>query len=109
MSELLAADTTQAYLQAASKMLRRIFTKPQNLELGRDEFLESLLPLYAIRESGDSIPVSYWANTLSDFLVKQSNLSNPSAEIPFFFRKVGKMLEAIITSSIFTHDVWNIC
>jgi Reverse transcriptase (RNA-dependent DNA polymerase) len=49
-------DVNQAYLQAAVGLQRKIFTKPDVLNLGEDEILQVIKPLYGLSDSGD-----YWA------------------------------------------------
>jgi Reverse transcriptase (RNA-dependent DNA polymerase) len=51
-------DIRQAYIQSASELKKDVFVKTNALELGPNEFLKLVLPLYGLTESGD-----YWNET----------------------------------------------
>ena len=83
-------DIKQAYLQSASALRRRIFVKPGELHLGKDEFLQLILPLYGLSESGD-----YWSRTLTDHCLSQIGMQQTSSDLSLFFRRVGHELVAL--------------
>jgi hypothetical protein len=58
-----STDVNQAYLQSACRLKRELFIQPKEIELGKNEFLQLLLPLYGLAESGD-----YWGETITDYL-----------------------------------------
>jgi Reverse transcriptase (RNA-dependent DNA polymerase) len=80
-------DIKQAYIQSAQRLRRKIFIKPDILQLGKNEFLQLLLPLYGLTEAGD-----YWTQTLVDHCVGQVQFTQSETDPSFFFRHVGKTL-----------------
>lgn len=80
-------DVAQAYLQSASLLQRRIFTRPHVLELGPKEYLQLLLPLYGLAESGD-----YWFESLTRFTVDHCRFTQSACDLALFFRREGKKL-----------------
>jgi hypothetical protein len=80
-------DVKQAYLQSAQRLRRKIFIKPDILQLGKNEFLQLLLPLYLLTEAGD-----YWTHTLFDHCVGQVQFTQSATDPSFFFRHFGKAL-----------------
>lgn len=83
-------DIKQAYLQSAELLRRRIFVKPKELQLGPNEFLQLLLPLYGLCESGD-----YWSKTLTEHCIQQAQFQQSSTDLSLFFRRVGRDLVAL--------------
>lgn len=53
--DVCSLDVNQVYLQSASQMKRKVYIKLKQLYLAPDEFLQILLPLYGLSDSGD-----YW-------------------------------------------------
>ena len=88
--EVWSTDVDQAYLQSASQLQRDIFIKPDWLELGPNEFLQLLLPLYGLSESGD-----YWYETLTRYTVDECRFQQSSVDLAMFFRRIGKKLMAM--------------
>jgi hypothetical protein len=56
------AIVRQAYLQAATPLLRDVYVQTDSLHLNKGEILRLLTPLYGLSDSGD-----YWARALSNF------------------------------------------
>ena len=84
------SDVQQAYLQSAVEMQRDIFTKPDCLELGPNEFLRLMLPLYGIAESGD-----YWGSTLTAHCLREAKFKQSPADLSLFYRRLGTELTAL--------------
>lgn len=53
--DMWSTDITQAYLQSESNLRRKIFDRPDVLELGPDELLHVIKPLHGLSDAGD-----YW-------------------------------------------------
>ena len=43
-----SSDVTQAYLQSAQNLKRNVFVRPEIIELGADELLQVMKPLYSL-------------------------------------------------------------
>jgi hypothetical protein len=69
------------------RLRRKIFIKPDILQLGENEFLQLLLPLFGLIEA-----VDYWTQTLVDHCVGQVQFTQSATDPSFFFRHVGKAL-----------------
>lgn len=78
-------DVKQAFLQRASALQRRIFFKPNALELGYDEFLHLVLPLYGLCESGD-----YWRKKIPSHYINESKLEQNPGDPSLIYRGLGK-------------------
>jgi hypothetical protein len=50
--DLWSTDVNQAYLQSACRLKQELFIHPQELVLGKNEFLQLVLPLYGLEQSG---------------------------------------------------------
>lgn len=83
-------DVRQAYLQSASLLRRAVFLNPKGIELGKDEFLQLILPLYGLSESGD-----YWNRTLRDHLLDDCKFEQCAADLSLFFKRQGKKLAGL--------------
>jgi hypothetical protein len=83
-------DVQQAYLQSASRLKKEVFLKTDALELGPSEFLELLLPLYGLAESGD-----YWGETLGDHHLKELRFRQSFVDFALFFKVVGRRLAGL--------------
>jgi hypothetical protein len=60
------------------------------MQLGKDEFLQLLLPLYGLTESGD-----YWSQTIVEHCVEHTQFEQSATDPSFFFRHVGKALAGL--------------
>jgi hypothetical protein len=69
------------------RLRRKIFIKPDILQLGKNEFLQLLLPLYGLIEA-----VDYWTQTLVDHCVGQVQFTQSATDPSFFFSHFGKAL-----------------
>lgn len=74
-------------LQSIANLQRRIFVKPSELELGHDEFLQLVLPLYGTSESGD-----YWGEALTDHFLTRENLTQNPGDLSLFYKRLTKDL-----------------
>jgi hypothetical protein len=83
-------DVNQEYLQAAVDLLRKIFTKQDLLNLGEDELLQVIKPLYGLSDSGD-----YWAETIPAHHIDDLLMTQATAEFSLFFKSLdGKLIGA---------------
>jgi hypothetical protein len=64
-------DVRKASLQSASLLRRAVFLNANGISIGKDVFLQLLLPLYGLSESGD-----YWSTTIADHCLDDSHLNN---------------------------------
>lgn len=69
--------------------------KPDFLELGKNEYLQLMLPLYGLCESG-----SYWAETFREYCLREASLDMSPADPALFFRRIGSDLCAISGSYV---------
>jgi hypothetical protein len=80
-------DVQQAYLQSAEFLQKEIFLKTDALELGQDEFMQLILPLYGLSESGD-----YWGETLTDHHLTGIQFEQSPIDLSLFFKRIGRRL-----------------
>jgi hypothetical protein len=64
--EIISSDVTQAYLQSASGLKRKVFVKPNCIDLKPDELLQIMKPLYGLAESGDYCAQTFIRHHLTD-------------------------------------------
>jgi hypothetical protein len=87
-------DVQQAYLQSAESLLRDDYLKPPNvLNLGADQVLKLLRPLYGLCDAGD-----YWASTKLDHLTKDLGLTQAVGDSGLFFQTMNRKLVALTAS-----------
>jgi Reverse transcriptase (RNA-dependent DNA polymerase) len=91
-------NVKQAYLQSAERLRCKIFVKPGIMQLGKDEFLQLLLPLYGLTEAGD-----YWSQTLVEHCVGHAQYEQSATDPSFFFRHVGQALVGL--SGNYVNDI----
>ena len=75
-------DVKQAYLQSASQLQRKVYIKPYQLNLAPAEFLQIVLPLYGLSDSGD-----YWCETFAKFHVHNLRMQQTTGDFALFFRR----------------------
>jgi hypothetical protein len=92
------SDVRQAYLQAATPLLRDGYIKTDVISLAQDEVLRLLKPLYGLSDSGD-----YWSKTLSDFHAQQLRLEQATGDFALYFRRLANKLVGI--SSTYVDDL----
>jgi Reverse transcriptase (RNA-dependent DNA polymerase) len=88
-------DICQAYLQSAEKLKKEIFLKTDAVELGEGEFLQLVLPLYGLSESGD-----YWSQTLTDHHLTRIKFEQSPIDFSFFFKRIWKRLTGLSGSYV---------
>jgi Reverse transcriptase (RNA-dependent DNA polymerase) len=80
-------DFQQAYLQSAESLQKEIFLMTNALELGLNEFLQLVLPLYGLSESGD-----YWGETLTAHHLTGIQFEQSAIDLSLFFKRIGRRL-----------------
>jgi transposase InsO family protein len=86
--EIWSTDVNQAYLQAATPLLRDVFIKaPDVLTLNQGELLRLLKPLYGLSEAGD-----YWSETLRTFHLTAMQMEGMCGDMCMFMKHAGKLL-----------------
>jgi Reverse transcriptase (RNA-dependent DNA polymerase) len=89
-------DVQQAYLQSAESLLRDVYLKPPAvLNLGADQVLKLLRPLYGLCDAGD-----YWARTILDHLTKDLGLTQAIGDSGLFFQTMNRKLVALTSSFV---------
>jgi hypothetical protein len=83
----LTTDVQQAYLQSAESLQKEIFLRTDALELGSNEFLQLVLPLYGLSESGD-----YWGETLTAHHLTGIQFEQSAIDLSLFFKRIGRRL-----------------
>jgi hypothetical protein len=76
-----STDVNQASLQSACRLKRELFIQPKELVLGKNDFLQLLLPLYGLVESGD-----YWGETLTGHHVLELQFEQSPIDLALFFK-----------------------
>jgi Reverse transcriptase (RNA-dependent DNA polymerase) len=85
--EVWSTDVAQAYLQSAVPLQRDIVCKTDALELGPNEILKLVLPLYGLSESGD-----YWGATCVEHHLTDLQFNQSKLDFSLFWRKIGRNL-----------------
>lgn len=75
----------QAFLQSAFALKGRIFVNPTLLELGHNEYLQLVLPLYGLSNTAD-----YWCHILAKHSMHRSKLQKSPGDLSLFYRHNGK-------------------
>jgi Reverse transcriptase (RNA-dependent DNA polymerase) len=88
-------DVRQAYLQAATPLLRDVYVQTDALSLKKGELLRLLKPPYGLSDSGD-----YWARTLSNFHLEQLCLQQSTGDFSLFFRIVANKIVGLSSSYV---------
>jgi hypothetical protein len=93
-----SADIIQAYLQSASNLHRKIFVRPNILQLDPDQLLQVVKPLYGLSDAGD-----YWGQFLTDRHTKKMHMEQATGDFSLFY---NKMIEKIIgLSGTYVDDI----
>lgn len=93
---LFSTDVCQAYLQSAEDLLRDVYIKPgKEFELGEDQILKLLRPLYGLSDSGD-----YWGATFSKHLKEDLGMETTTTDGAFFFKKVAEKLQGMTATYV---------
>ena len=77
----------QAYLQSAENLRRKIFVRPDVLELEPNELLQVVKPLYGLSDAGD-----YWGETLTENHLKELEMDQVTGDFSLFFKKLKDKL-----------------
>jgi Reverse transcriptase (RNA-dependent DNA polymerase) len=80
--EVISADETQAYLQSASELKRKVFVKSNCIDLKPDELLQIMKPLYGLAESGDYCAQMFIRHHLTDPRITQA-----TGDFSLFFKR----------------------
>jgi hypothetical protein len=89
--EFISADVTQAYLQSASELKRKVFVKPNCIDLKPDELLQIMKPLYGLAESGDYCAQTFIRHHLTDLRMTQA-----TGDFSLFFKRAKGALIGIL-------------
>lgn len=94
-----STDIRQAYLQS-NPLLRDVYVKPPDgvIELGPDELLKLLKPLYGLSDAGD-----YWSTTLNAFHVRMLRMREVTGDFALFFRHICDKIVGL--SATFVDDL----
>ena len=85
--DMWATDINQAYLQSASELRRKIFLRPDVLELSPDHLIQVLKPLYGFTDAG-----YYWGETLTDHHKKLLEIKQAEGDFSLFYKRLAKRL-----------------
>ncbi len=87
------ADWKQGYVQSKSELRRKVFIKPQELNLAPDELVRVLRPVYGLPDAGE-----YWSDTLSNHLREHCQFQQSATDLSLWLRTVaGKLLALAAT------------
>lgn len=90
-----STDIPQAYLQSAEKLQRNMFCKPDGIALGKHEFLQLLLPLHGLSDSGE-----YWSETLQNHSLDVLGFEQYAVDVQLFFKREGQTFRGVSTSYV---------
>lgn len=93
--DMYSIDVDQKYLQPASKLRRKIFIKPDIIDLGPDELLQLVKPIYGLTKSR-----VYWNETLRLHHVKNLNMSATAGDHFLLFKRVANRLVGLSGSYV---------
>ena len=86
-----STDITQAYVQSATELMRDIYIRPtKEFELGPDQLLKLLRPLYGLTDSGD-----YWNYTFQDHMVRDLQMEHAVSDLSLFTKHVKGRLKGL--------------
>jgi Reverse transcriptase (RNA-dependent DNA polymerase) len=87
------------YLQSASKLQRKIFVRPDILQLDPDQLLQVMKPLYGLSDAGD-----YWGQTLTDHHTKELRMEQATGDFSLFYKRI--LLDKLIgLSGTYVDDI----
>lgn len=93
---LFSTDVTQAYLQSREKLLRDVYVKPsKEFELGPNQLLKLLKPLYGLADSGD-----YWGKTLRSHLQEDLGMSKSTIDDALYVRFFREQLDGLCATYV---------
>ena len=85
---LYSTDVTKAYLQSAESLMRDVYIQPsKEFELGPNQMLKLLKPLYGLADSGD-----YCGRTLRHHLESTIGMQSATTDGALFFKLLGDQL-----------------
>lgn len=85
-------DVTQAYLQSAERLSRKVYLRaPYEFNLTSDELLKLLKPLYGLSGSGD-----YWHHTFKGHLRRDLSMTQATGDLSLWFKSVEQALNGMI-------------
>lgn len=93
--ELYSLDVTQAYLQSASQLRRKIFIKPDILNMDSDELLQLMKPIYGLTDSGD-----YWHETFRNHQERDLEMNKTIGDSSLFFKRISNRLVGLSGSYV---------
>lgn len=91
-------DVEKAYVQEASQIQRKSFTRPHCIDLRENELLQVMKPLYGLTERGN-----YWCMTNDNVHIVKPNMQEATGDSALFFKKVLEQLFSI--SGSYVNDV----
>lgn len=95
-----STDIRQAYLQSMTPLLRDVYVQPPSgvIELGPDELLKLLKPLYGLSDAGD-----YRVTKLTAFHLHSLRMTQATGDFALFFRNVCDKIVGL--SATFVDDL----
>ena len=88
-------DWKQGYAQCDSKLLRRVFIRPKELELKMNELVQIMKPVYGLSDAGD-----YWASTLTNHLQEHCRFKQVATDLALWFKSIGGKLRAMAATYV---------
>jgi hypothetical protein len=87
--DVISADVIQAYLQSACDLKRKVFVKPNCIDLDPDELLQIMKPLYGLADSRD-----YWAQTFGRHHLTDLRMTQATGDFSLFSKRAeGALIE----------------
>ena len=92
---LWSMEINQAYLQSAEKLQRKVFVRPDALQLDNEQFLQVVKPPYGLSDA-----VDYWVETLSEHHKKELKMELATGDFSFLFKRVTDRLVGLSGSYV---------
>ena len=93
---IFSTDVTQAYLQSAESLMRDLYVKPNGeFELGHNQLLKLLKPLYGLADGGD-----YWGKTFAQHLLDDLGMVPTTLDPALYSMKIQDALMGLCATYV---------
>lgn len=93
---LFSTDVTQAYLKSADQLMRDVYIKPtKEFELGEDQILQLMKPLYGLADIGD-----HWGKTFSSHLRDELGMQLTTGDGALIFKLLDNRLQGLCATFV---------
>lgn len=89
------ADWRQGYTQSKSPLLRKVFVRPNELQLNENELVQVLRPVYGLADAGE-----YWSDTLSNHLREHCKFEQATTDLALWLKTTASKLVALAVTYV---------